>query len=183
MTPSCAEAYQADSSSYSDVTGRDWFHGYVATLERAGVIRGTPAGGLFRPNEYITRAELTVMLAQFALAESGTLPRFSDVAARHWAAGEISLAAKLGWIRGYPDGSFRPEQTVTRGEMMAMINRALERSPGSAADLLPDMKVWSDNQAADKWYYLDVQEAANSHTYTKTGEHETWTQCLTDPTR
>ena len=60
--------------------------------------------------------------------------------------------------------------------MMAMVNRALERTPGSKDDLLPGMKTWSDNANTGAWYYLDVQEATNGHTYTKTGTKETWTQ-------
>ena len=160
-------------SSYRDVARGDWFNVYVATLENAGVIVDTRAGGYFRPNEAVTRAELASMLAQFAENKKAA-NHFADVPSYYWTANAIAVCAKTGWINGYPDGTFRPDQTVTRAEMMAMINRALERTPKSAAGLLVGMKVWSDNANVNAWYYLDVQEAANGHTYTKSGTHETW---------
>ena len=173
MDADCSKAYYDTASSYRDVAHSDWYNVYVATLENAGVIVDTKAGGYFRPNEAITRAELAAMLAQFADTKSAP-NYFTDVTANYWAANAIAVCAKLGWINGYPDGTFRPDQTVTRAEMMAMINRALERTPKSAADLLAGMKVWSDNANVNAWYYLDVQEATNSHTYAKSGTHETW---------
>ena len=163
MDAGCAKMYETTSCSFSDVSRSDWFNGYVATLENANVIVDTRAGAAFRPNEAITRAELAAMLAQFADTRSAR-STFNDVSARHWAADEIAVCAELGWINGYPDGTFRPDQTVTRAEMMAMINRALGRSPKSASDLPSGMKTWSDNADTGKWYYLDVQEATNSHT-------------------
>ena len=175
MDADCAKAYYDTTSSYRDVARGDWFNVYVATLENAGVIVDTRAGGYFRPNEAITRAELAAMLAQFSQTKSAA-NYFTDVTANYWAANAIAVCAKLGWINGYPDGSFRPDQTVTRAEMMAMINRALERTPKSAADLLAGMKVWSDNANVNAWYYIDVQEATNGHTYTKSGTRETWTK-------
>lgn len=99
----------------------------------------------------------------------------SDVSAGHWAAKGIAICTKLGWINGYPDGTFRPDQKITRAEMMAMINRALERTPVSTSDLLTGMKMWRDNANVNAWYYIDMQEASNAHTYTKSGGQETWT--------
>ena len=164
--------YYSTKSGFRDVAAGSWYNTYVATLNNAGVITDS-SNGYFRPNEAITRAELAAMLAQFADTKSAP-NYFTDVTANYWAANAIAVCAKLGWINGYPDGTFRPDHTVTRAEMMAMINRALERTPKSAADLLAGMKVWSDNANVNAWYYLDVQEATNSHTYTKSGSHETW---------
>ena len=173
MGDDCQSYYKTTSCSYSDVARGDWFNTYVATLENADVIVDTRTNGKFRPNEAITRAELAAMLAQFADIKSAA-NSFNDVSARHWASDEIAVCAKMGWINGYPDGSFRPDATITRAEMMAMINRALGRTPKSADDLLSGMKTWRDNANVNAWYYLDVQEATNSHTYTKSGSHETW---------
>lgn len=173
MDADCVKTYETTRCSFSDVVRGDWFNLYVATLENAGVIVDTRTNGKFRPNEAITRAELAAMLAQFADIKSAA-NSFNDVSARHWASDEIAVCAKMGWINGYPDGTFRPDQTVTRAEMMAMINRALDRTPKSADDLLSGMKTWRDNANVNAWYYLDVQEATNSHTYTKSGTHETW---------
>ena len=173
MDADCVKTYETTRCSFSDVVRGDWFNLYVATLENAGVIVDTRTNGKFRPNEAITRAELAAMLAQFADIKSAA-NSFNDVSARHWASDEIAVCAKMGWINGYPDGSFRPDATITRAEMMAMINRALDRTPKSADDLLSGMKTWRDNANVNAWYYLDVQEATNSHTYTKSGTHETW---------
>ena len=173
MDADCVKTYETTRCSFSDVVRGDWFNLYVATLENAGVIVDTRTNGKFRPNEAITRAELAAMLAQFADIKSAA-NSFNDVSARHWASDEIAVCAKMGWINGYPDGSFRPDATITRAEMMAMINRALGRTPKSADDLLSGMKTWRDNANVNAWYYLDVQEATNSHTYTKSGTHETW---------
>ena len=173
MDADCVKTYETTRCSFSDVVRGDWFNTYVATLENAGVIVDTRTNGKFRPNEAITRAELAAMLAQFADIKSAA-NSFNDVSARHWASDEIAVCAKMGWINGYPDGSFRPDATITRAEMMAMINRALGRTPKSADDLLSGMKTWRDNANVNAWYYLDVQEATNSHTYTKSGTHETW---------
>lgn len=173
MDADCVKTYETTRCSFSDVIRGDWFNLYVATLENAGVIVDTRTNGKFRPNEAITRAELAAMLAQFADIKSAA-NSFNDVSARHWASDEIAVCAKMGWINGYPDGSFRPDATITRAEMMAMINRALGRTPKSADDLLSGMKTWRDNANVNAWYYLDVQEATNSHTYTKSGSHESW---------
>lgn len=173
MDADCVKTYETTRCSFSDVVRGDWFNLYVATLENADVIVDTRTNGKFRPNEAITRAELAAMLAQFADIKSAA-NSFNDVSARHWASDEIAVCAKMGWINGYPDGSFRPDATITRAEMMAMINRALGRTPKSADDLLSGMKTWSDNANTGAWYYLDVQEATNSHTYTKSGTYETW---------
>ena len=173
MDADCVKTYETTRCSFSDVVRGDWFNLYVATLENADVIVDTRTNGKFRPNEAITRAELAAMLAQFADIKSAA-NSFNDVSARHWASDEIAVCAKMGWINGYPDGSFRPDATITRAEMMAMINRALDRTPKSADDLLSGMKTWRDNANVNAWYYLDVQEATNSHTYTKSGTHETW---------
>lgn len=173
MDADCVKTYETTRCSFSDVVRGDWFNLYVATLENAGVIVDTRTNGKFRPNEAITRAELAAMLAQFADIRSAA-NSFNDVSARHWASDEIAVCAKMGWINGYPDGSFRPDATITRAELMAMVNRALGRTPKSEDDLLSGMKTWRDNANVNAWYYLDVQEATNSHTYTKSGTHETW---------
>ena len=105
---------------------------------------------------------------------------FSDVSAGYWAANAIALTANLGWINGYPDGTFGPDKTVTRAELMAMVNRATGRAPESTGALLSGMKTWKDNADTARWYYLDVQEATNSHTYLG-APTETWTSLTATP--
>lgn len=177
MDEGSRKTYYSTKSGFRDVATGSWYNTYVATLNNAGVITDS-SNGYFRPNEAITRAELAAMLANFT-ETAGAANYFNDVSARYWAANAIAICAKLGWITGYPDGSFRPDRNVTRAELMAMINRATGRAPKSADAFLPGMKTWSDN-TADKWYYLDVQEATNSHSYTVKGS-ETWTALTSDP--
>lgn len=177
MDDASRKTYYSTKSGFRDVASGSWYNTYVATLNNAGVITDS-SNGCFRPNEAITRAELAAMLAKFS-ETTGAANYFNDVSASYWAANAIAICAKLGWITGYPDGTFRPDKNVTRAELMAMINRATGRAPKSADAFLPGMKTWSDN-TADKWYYLDVQEATNSHSYTVKGS-ETWTALTSDP--
>ena len=177
MDNSSRKTYLSTKSGFRDVTAGSWYNTYVATLNNAGVITDS-ANGYFRPNEAITRAELAAMLASFT-EKTRAANYFDDVSANHWAAKAIAICAKLGWITGYPDGSFRPDRNVTRAELMAMINRATGRAPKSADAFLPGMKTWSDN-TADKWYYLDVQEATNSHSYA-VSPTELWTALTAAP--
>ena len=177
MDEGSRKTYYSTTSGFRDVASGSWYNTYVATLNNAGVITDS-SNGYFRPNEAITRAELAAMLAKFS-ETTGAANYFNDVSAKYWAANAIAICAKLGWITGYPDGTFRPDKNVTRAELMAMINRATGRAPKSADAFLPGMKTWIDN-TSDKWYYLDVQEATNSHSYTVKGS-ETWTALTSDP--
>ena len=177
MDEGSRKTYYSTTSGFRDVASGSWYNTYVATLNNAGVITDS-SNGYFRPNEAITRAELAAMLAKFS-ETTGAANYFNDVSAKYWAANAIAICAKLGWITGYPDGTFRPDKNVTRAELMAMINRATVRAPKSADAFLPGMKTWIDN-TSDKWYYLDVQEATNSHSYTVKGS-ETWTALTSDP--
>ncbi|MFR2928251.1 MAG: InlB B-repeat-containing protein [Oscillospiraceae bacterium] len=177
MDDASRKTYYSTKSGFRDVASGSWYNTYVATLNNAGVITDS-SNGCFRPNEAITRAELAAMLAKFS-ETTGAANYFNDVSAKYWAANAIAICAKLGWITGYPDGTFRPDRNVTRAELMAMINRATGRAPKSADAFLPGMKTWIDN-TSDKWYYLDVQEATNSHSYTVKGS-ETWTALTSDP--
>ena len=177
MDDASRKTYYSTKSGFRDVASGSWYNTYVATLNNAGVITDS-SNGYFRPNEAITRAELAAMLAKFS-ETTGAANYFNDVSAKYWAANAIAICAKLGWINGYPDGTFRPDKNVTRAELMAMINRATGRAPKSADAFLPGMKTWIDN-TSDKWYYLDVQEATNSHSYTVKGS-ETWTALNADP--
>lgn len=177
MDDASRKTYYSTKSGFRDVASGSWYNTYVATLNNASVITDS-SNGYFRPNEAITRAELAAMLAKFS-ETTGAANYFNDVSVKYWAANAIAICAKLGWITGYPDGTFRPDKNVTRAELMAMINRATGRAPKSADAFLPGMKTWIDN-TSDKWYYLDVQEATNSHSYTVKGS-ETWTALTSDP--
>lgn len=155
LTEDSRKTYVTTKSCFYDVDSSKWYNTYVATLNNAGVITDS-SNGYFRPDDAITRAELAAMLAQFAKTKGGAYS-FTDVTVEHWAAYAITVCANLGWINGYPDGTFRPDATITRAEMMAMVNRATSRTPRDGA------RTWSDNADKAAWYYLDVQEATNNH--------------------
>ena len=163
LTDDSRGQFWATTNAYSDVKSGDWFNNAVSTLSNAGIISGYP-DGTFRPNAPITRAEMAKVVALFAkLDKSEDL--FNDIAG-HWAEAYIRLAAGNGWIAGYPDGSFKPQQNITRAETMTMINRVLDRVPSVESHLLPYnvMLTFPDCQSG-QWYYIAVQEATNSHTY------------------
>lgn len=181
LTDEAREQYNKTTTSYSDIKDGAWCCRAVATLTNAGVINGY-TDGTFRPNASITRAELATIIARFAKLDVNT-KTFSDITG-HWAQKNIELAVGNGWINGYDDGTFRPNNNITRAETFAMINRVLDRQTESVSDLLPtsDMNMWSDNMDADAWYYKDVQEATNYHKCDRVGDsvYEKWTEKVPD---
>jgi len=161
------------TNSFSDVKAEDWFNTAVSTMAAMGVVNGYP-DGTFRPNEKITRAEFAAIAARFDSNGNTTGASFLDIY-EHWAYKEINIAANNGWVLGYEDGSFKPNQPITRAEAMAMVNRILQRIPENTGDLLPDMIKWPDNADSSAWFYLTIQEATNSHTYArKPSSYEYW---------
>ena len=153
------------SNGFADVNEDDWYNTAVSTMANIGNINGRTADS-FVPNAYITRAEFAAICARFVEAEFESANKFADVAG-HWAEKEICEAAEYGWIRGYEDNTFKPDQFITRAEAMTMINRVLNRVPETSEDLHHAMKIWSDNSDESAWYYIPVQEATNGHNYEK----------------
>ena len=174
------EKYFTKTNDFSDVSRDDWFNNPVSTMAELGIVKGYP-DGTFRPNEPITRAEFAAIAARFDESTRYGETRFTDVAG-HWAIREIAKAYNNGWIKGYPDNTFRPNRNITRAEAMTLINRVLNRAPETEKDLLSNMNKWSDNMDVDAWYYLAVQEATNSHDYRrKSSSYEHWIRMLEDP--
>ena len=175
LTDETREANMTKSNSYNDVKDGDWFCCAVSTLSKMGIIKGYEDGS-FKPNDPISRAEFAAIAARFDPDGDKTPATFADVTS-HWAKDEISIAANHGWIKGYEDGSFKPDQKITRAETMTLVNRVLNRLPETKDDLHKDMKTWVDNMDETAWYYLAVQEATNSHYFkNKTGtKFEQWT--------
>lgn len=181
LTDEARTQYDKTTSSFSDVKAGMWCNRAIATLTNMGIIKGYTDGS-FQPNKSITRAELATIIARFAKLDVNT-KTFSDING-HWAQKNIELAAGNGWINGYEDGTFRPNNNITRAETFAMINRVLDRQTESVSDLLPtsEMNMWSDNMDADAWYYKDVQEATNYHKCNRVGDsvYEKWTEKVPD---
>ena len=175
LTDETRNANSTKSNSYSDVAAGVWYNHAVSTLSAMGIVKGD-SHGKFNPNAPITRAEFAAIAARFDDKANTTAVDFSDIAT-HWAKDEISAAANNGWINGYTDGTFRPNNKITRAEAMTLVNRVLKRLPETAEDLHNDMIKWSDNSDTSAWYYLAVQEATNSHYYDiKENKHEKWSK-------
>ena len=175
LTDETRNANTTKTNSYSDVAAGAWYNHAVSTLSAMGIVKGD-SQGKFNPNAPITRAEFAAIAARFDDKANTTAVDFSDIAS-HWAKNEISAAANNGWINGYTDGTFRPNNKITRAEAMTLVNRVLKRLPETAEDLHNDMIKWSDNSDTSAWYYLTVQEATNSHYYDlKENKHEKWSK-------
>lgn len=162
LTEESRSRYWSRSNSYSDVDANAWYNNAVSTLTSAGVLNGKP-GNRFDPDASITRAEFAAIAIRFFGGEYTGPDQFSDISG-HWANNEINRAYMHDLVKGYTDGTFRPNNNIVRSEAITIINRALGRTP-SAEHLLDDMVTWPDNLDTSAWYYADVQEATNSHNY------------------
>ena len=170
------DANYTRQNKFTDVSNDAWYCSAVSTLSAMGIISGYP-DATFRPNASITRAEFAAIATRFDVNGDKTPVSFSDIAG-HWAKDEIAVAANNGWVNGYEDGSFRPQNKITRAETMSLVNRVLNRRPETAEDLLESMTKWTDNADTNAWYYLAVQEATNSHyyEYKENSQYEKWTE-------
>lgn len=180
LTDSTRKAYATTYNSFKDVPATAWYNTAVSTMAKLGIVNGG-ADGYFRPNDPITRAEIAAMIARCDGAYyTGTSTVFSDTYG-HWAASYIARAYELGWINGYGT-TYAPDRYISRAETVAVLNRVLNRAPQYTSDLTRNYTTFSD-VATSAWYYLDVEEAANSHTYTRksNADYETWTKLIADP--
>ena len=180
LTDESRTKFWSQSNSYSDVKTGDWFNNAVSTLSNAGIIAGYE-DGTFRPNGYITRAEFATIAARFFDVTYNGKDLFPDISG-HWAKDYINQAANKGFVNGYEDGTFKPDRNITRAEAVTLVNRTLDRHPDKN-HFTKDMLVWPDNMDQTKWYYADMQEATNSHTYqmkenSDKTKYENWTKTL-----
>jgi len=158
---------------FSDVEAGNWYDDAVNHLSLTGVIEGYPEG-TFKPYDSITRAEFSAIAARFTDTNETGQVSFTDVDSGHWAIGYISNAAYYGWVNGYPEGDFKPDENISRAEAVTIINRVLERHteerdvPQEYVALFPDVDM-------DNWAYADIIEAAVDHFYEKDDiGNETW---------
>lgn len=166
-------------NDFNDVAFGLWHNKSISTMAHVGILKGRTAD-TFVPNAPITRAEFAAICSRFDRSNVEIKSDFNDISG-HWAEKEIRRAASLGWIKGYADGSFKPDQNITRAEAASMINRMLHRLPETVDDLLDGMIQWQDNQPSD-WYYINMQEATNSHDFKQKGEiNEYWTKLTENP--
>ena len=166
-------------NTYTDVADSYWANTAISTMTGLGIVQGR-SETTFDPTAPITRAQFAAICARFDTGTANGTQTFSDISG-HWAEKYIQRAAELGWIKGFEDGTFRPDTYITRAQAMTMINRVLNRIPEDTGDLLNGMNVWPDCNPGD-WFYLAVQEATNSHDFKhKAGNYETWTKLNTAP--
>ncbi|KAF5045832.1 S-layer homology domain protein [anaerobic digester metagenome] len=151
----------SDSNPFTDLENHGWSNRAISTLFNAGIIKGYP-DGTFKPSDPISRAEFATIAAKFDKLELGSTSKFTDIFG-HWAEKYITSSEIKGWIKGYPDLTFKPEQDITRAEAMTLINNVLERLVPEE-NIHPDAMFWPDS-TSDKWYFEAVMEATNSHDY------------------
>jgi uncharacterized repeat protein (TIGR02543 family) len=160
-------------NDFSDVGMDRWSSKYIATLVKGGIIVGYPDKS-FRPQNSITRAEVATIASKFDKLSITDTNKFSDVFG-HWAQGYINSAVEKGWVNGYPDNTFKPNQYITRAEFVTLVNNVLERRVHKE-DILPEAKQFPDLEI-ESWYYEAMQEAINSHYYNRKADtYEEWLQ-------
>ena len=175
-------AASARYASFADILPNAWYSAYVNYLSSYGVVMGNSRTA-FRPNEDITRAELTAMAVRFFevvgnkenFKNTGTYTVFNDVASGYWAAEYIENAALYGWVQGYGNGSFKGEAKITRAEAVTLINNLLNRNADEEFVAKNTRKLNSfTDMYAKHWAYEAIMEAANGHTAVLENEAETW---------
>ena len=166
------DVFWMEMNPFPDVTAEDWFNIPVSTMRNTGLLSGGPDGN-FNPDELITRAEFTALVVRFAgLSDQRYYNpnRFSDIWG-HWAANVINIAAQNGWVNGPGDGTFRPNNTITRAEVAAILNQMLGRLPECAeTDLHPDMTIWADSRREHYEYEIDLPRPIVNPNLTFNGE-------------
>ncbi len=166
----------AGAPQFKDVKAGDWYKTAIDIIARQGVIKGYE-DGTFRPNQPITRREFAAIAARYA-GNIDTWKTFRDVPPTDWAYTLINRVAGAGWINGYEDGTFRPNNNITRAEVVAIVNRMLNRTADKAYvenNLMNSSNAFVDNMRS-AWYYYDIYEAAFGHSYERmmNGVDEKW---------
>ena len=169
------EADKTYSNTFSDVPKGYWAANYIGYMQQFGIITGY-SDGSFRPDAPVTRAEFAAIASRFEKLTEGS-KSFTDVPDTYWAARYINFAATRGWVTGYSDGTFKPENTITRAEVAAVTCRLLERSADQSyiRGHLKELRTFSD-VTESHWAYWYAMEAANGHDYTKSGGSENWSR-------
>lgn len=157
-------------NSFRDVNSSMWYNKAASSMAAGGYIQGY-ADGTFGANKPITRAEFVCLAARFATKTTG-FASYTDVDNGHWAARSIAICASNGWVQGYEDGTFRPDQPITRAEAMTIINRMLGRG-ASKGYICKGAVRYTDNDPGS-WYYYEILEATNDHEYRNARPFEQW---------
>ena len=177
LTDDTRQRNWSSENTFSDVSADKWYNNAVSTLCHMGVLGGY-SDGTFRPNAPITRAEFAKIAVSFAqINGSAVYSYFTDVKTTDWFAPYVTAAKDSSLIEGYSDGSFKPENRITRAEACAIVNRVLGRKPSKNHMKISGRIDWPDCTTAD-WFYEAIMEATNSHTYQMGKRVETWNDKL-----
>ncbi|MFC5406526.1 S-layer homology domain-containing protein [Cohnella soli] len=143
---------------FPDVASSHWAFANIGKAEKSGLLVGYP-DGTYRANASITRAEMATIAYRYLKPDSASSRAFSDVPASHWASSMIP--ALSGYMDGYPNRTFRPNDKLTRAEAVTILNRMLKRGPlqGNAKPSWPDV-------APSHWAYASIEEASTDHAFT-----------------
>lgn len=162
------------TKSFSDVPSDAWYAKAVNTLSSLGMLGGYP-DGTFRPDAPITRAEFAAIALAFAYDPASASCSYTDVSANAWYYTYVAQATTYGWIGGYPDGSFRPNNSITRAEVAVIVNNMLGRNADeSYIDRNADELVSFVDLSKTHWAYYTIMEATNTHDYTTSSNGESW---------
>ena len=176
------EKITGTSTDFKDVSKNDWCFSYISYLEKYDIIKGY-SDKTFRPDDYVSRAEFVAMTVRYYdlfndVTFGATTKKYTDVTTNYWAVKEISYAKNIGWLNGYADGTFRGDNNITRAEVVAVVNRATGRSADEdyINKNFTKLNRFTDVNDSSKWYFADINEAANEHIGITTSEGETWTK-------
>jgi len=171
------KSYYPDVDYANPSINEPWYANQVCYMHMRGVLADYSRDERFRPDDPVTRAEFATLASHFDNLMLTDTNIFPDVPTDHWAVKYINSSAAKGWITGYPDGTFGPENNITRAEVVTLVGRMLERSADSAyleanKGSLP-REYW--DFSTDHWAYLMIMEASTGHDYTKDASGEHWT--------
>ncbi len=146
------EEYNSDIEDFKDVEEK-WSYEAIRYLQVHNILSGY--NGYFRPNENLTRAEFATILAKIRNLEEESNNNFEDTKT-HWAYKNISKVYNAKYMVGYVDGTFRPNNNITRVEVVVALNRALEKN-NDTSNLI---NIFSDVHEG-YWAYEDILRASN----------------------
>lgn len=160
---------------FEDVPADAWYATPVNTLASLGILSGV-GNGRFDPERSITRAEFTVIAMKFANTSGGGVNIFSDVNEDDWFYSAVVDSTQYGWINGYPDGTFRPEATISRAEVTVIVNHMLGRAADRPYVIAheEELNTFGDVNRGH-WGYFHIAEATNAHEYHTEDGTESWT--------
>ena len=151
-----------DKTKFSDAND-EWYSAAVNYVVEKKLISGYP-NGTFKPNESITRAEFAQMISGYIKTEKTNKSDFNDVK-DHWAKDAIDKLNGNKNVSGYPDGTFKPNEKITRAEAVTILNSVFDRNTNK--DSLKDINVSSLTKFSDVkedfWAYYNILDASNAH--------------------